>query len=96
MPGFQKISPNGPLRCASHLAACSLESKSLERNGPDAILQSWTNHSSFANGRLLKVHDGVRTIQGVTRGLNPLGALRVETETGRIEEIYSGDVISWT
>src|SRR5947207_3248151 len=45
-------------------------------------------------GRVIEIHDGVRQIKGVTRGLNALGALRVETD-GKIEEIYSGDVISW-
>jgi hypothetical protein len=35
-------------------------------------------------------------MKGVTRGLNPFGALRLETADGAIQEIYSGDVIAWT
>jgi BirA family transcriptional regulator, biotin operon repressor / biotin---[acetyl-CoA-carboxylase] ligase len=68
----------------------------FERGGPESIVEQWVAKSSFANGRRLKIDDGVRVIEGVTRGLNPLGALRLETSDGRMQEVYSGDVISWT
>ena len=68
----------------------------FERSGPATIIDLWTRHSSFANGRRLQVHDGFRTIEGTTRGLNPFGALRLETWDGEIEEVYSGDVVSWS
>jgi BirA family biotin operon repressor/biotin-[acetyl-CoA-carboxylase] ligase len=42
-----------------------------------------------------KGHDGVRRVAGVTCGLNPLGALRIEQPGGRVEEVYSGDVVNW-
>ncbi len=67
----------------------------FERKGPQGIIEQWTRCSSFANGRKIEVHDGVRRIAGTTRGLNPLGALRIEQTGGRIEEVYSGDVVSW-
>jgi len=67
----------------------------FERKGPGAIIDQWTRLSSFANGRKIEIDDGVRRIAGVTRGLNPLGALRVQREDGRIEEVYSGDLVSW-
>ncbi len=67
----------------------------FEQKGPRAIIDQWTRLSSFANGRKIEIHDGVRRIAGVTRGLNPLGALRVEQKDGRTEEVYSGDVVSW-
>lgn len=67
----------------------------FEQKGPRAIIDRWTRLSSFANGRKIEIHDGVRKIAGVTRGLNPLGALRVEQMDGRTEEVYSGDVVSW-
>jgi BirA family biotin operon repressor/biotin-[acetyl-CoA-carboxylase] ligase len=63
--------------------------------GPARIIERWMRQSSFANGRKIEIHDGVRRIAGVTRGLNPLGALRVEQKGGEIEEIYSGDLIVW-
>ena len=69
--------------------------REFERSGPAPIINQWTAHSSFAHGRHIEIDDGVRTIKGVTRGLNPLGALRVQTESGVVEEVYSGDVVSW-
>jgi BirA family biotin operon repressor/biotin-[acetyl-CoA-carboxylase] ligase len=65
------------------------------RKGPAAVIERWSRDSSFAEGRRLEVNDGVRTISGVTRGLNPLGALRIEQKDGRVEEVYSGDVVHW-
>jgi BirA family transcriptional regulator, biotin operon repressor / biotin---[acetyl-CoA-carboxylase] ligase len=67
----------------------------FERKGPRGIIDQWTRYSSFANGRRIEIHDGVRKITGVTRGLNALGALRIEQKAGQIEEVYSGDVVSW-
>jgi len=67
----------------------------LERKGPTGIIDQWTRFSSFANGRKIEVHDGVRKVGGVTRGLNPLGALRIEQKNGHIDEVYSGDVVAW-
>jgi BirA family transcriptional regulator, biotin operon repressor / biotin---[acetyl-CoA-carboxylase] ligase len=67
----------------------------FEQDGPRAIIDGWTRLSSFADGRKIVIHDGVRTISGVTRGLNPLGALRLEQPDGRTQEVYSGDVVSW-
>src|SRR5262250_322201 len=45
----------------------------FERKGPRSIIDQWTRFSSFANGRQIEIHDGVRKISGVTCGLNPLG-----------------------
>jgi BirA family biotin operon repressor/biotin-[acetyl-CoA-carboxylase] ligase len=67
----------------------------FERKGPRGIIEQWTRFSSFANGRKIEINDGVRRIAGITRGLNPLGALRIEQKGGRIEEVYSGDVVNW-
>jgi BirA family biotin operon repressor/biotin-[acetyl-CoA-carboxylase] ligase len=67
----------------------------FEKSGPGTIIDLWTRSSSFANGRRLEINDGFRTLEGTTRGLNAFGALRLETWDGKIEEIYSGDVVSW-
>src|SRR2546426_10968417 len=67
----------------------------FERKGPRKIIERWTSFSSFATGRRIEIHDGVRKITGVTRGLNALGALRIEQKSGQLEEVYSGDVVSW-
>jgi BirA family biotin operon repressor/biotin-[acetyl-CoA-carboxylase] ligase len=68
----------------------------LEQSGPAAIIEPWMRHSSFAMGRHLQVNDGFRMIEGVTRGLNASGAIRIETADGGIEEVYSGDVVAWS
>ena len=67
----------------------------FERRGPRSIIEQWTSFSSFATGRRIEIHDGVRKITGVTRGLNALGALRIEQKSGQLEEVYSGEVVSW-
>jgi len=63
--------------------------------GPASVVSEWTRHSSFANGRRIEITDGYRTVRGVTCGLNPVGALRVETSPGNVEDVYSGDLIQW-
>jgi hypothetical protein len=81
--------------------------RDFERKGPSGVIDQWTRYSSFANGRRIEIHDGVRRISGITRGLSPLGALRIEplpgssgrsgvTEKGGgYVEVYSGDVVAW-
>ena len=64
----------------------------FETEGAETIVGEWSRHSSFAVGRRLKLRDGAREIEGITRGLNSLGGLRIETLRG-IEEIYSGEVV---
>ena len=65
------------------------------KEGPGVIVSEWTNHSSFSSGRRVEISDGLRTVEGVTRGLNSIGALRVETAAGKVEEVYSGEVRKW-
>ena len=67
----------------------------FQSEGPETIVSEWTRHSSFAVGRRVQITDGLRTAEGITRGLNSFGALRVETASGRIEELYSGEVRDW-
>jgi len=63
--------------------------------GPEVIVSEWSRHSSFAEGRQVEIADGIRTVKGVTRGLNSIGALRVETANQGVVELYSGEVRSW-
>jgi BirA family biotin operon repressor/biotin-[acetyl-CoA-carboxylase] ligase len=65
------------------------------RRGPETIVDRWTQSSSFANGRFLEVRDGAACLSGRTDGLNRLGALRLRQPDGRVEEVYSGDVVRW-
>ena len=63
--------------------------------GPEVMVSEWTRHSSFATGRRVEIADGSRIVEGVTRGLNPFGGLRVETPNGQVQELYSGEVRKW-
>lgn len=68
----------------------------FQKEGPSAITVPWSRSSSFTEGRSIEVHDGFRSISGVTRGLQASGALRVEQADGSIEEVFSGDLIRWS
>jgi len=63
-----------------------------EAEGAQAMLIEWTARSSYAAGRRVRVHLGDETLDGITRGLEADGALRVETDAGEIRIIRAGDV----
>jgi BirA family biotin operon repressor/biotin-[acetyl-CoA-carboxylase] ligase len=56
------------------------------------ILNEWRQRSSYASGKLVRVATGEEIIQGVTRGLEDDGALRVETANGAVKIVHAGDV----
>jgi BirA family biotin operon repressor/biotin-[acetyl-CoA-carboxylase] ligase len=60
--------------------------------GAAMILGKWSERSSYATGKRVRVELGLETIEGVTRGLEPDGALRVETVEGEIKLVRAGDV----
>jgi BirA family biotin operon repressor/biotin-[acetyl-CoA-carboxylase] ligase len=64
-----------------------------EADGAEKIVAAWASRSSYANARLVQVTNGDETLQGVTRGIEPDGALRLETAAG-IRLIRAGDVTS--
>jgi len=67
----------------------------LQKDGGDkAVLQTWTDRSPYAEGKLIDVVNGEETFRGVTRGLEADGALRVETESAGIRVVRAGDVVS--
>lgn len=61
--------------------------------GSALTLSAWTTRSSYAEGRRVRVSLAAESFEGTTRGLEPDGALRVETD-GRIRIIRAGDIIS--
>lgn len=64
-------------------------------HGPDGtarIISEWESRSSFARGRRVRVALSEETFEGVTRGLDSDGALRVETDAGRVRIVHAGDV----
>ncbi|HEX9918570.1 MAG TPA: biotin--[acetyl-CoA-carboxylase] ligase, partial [Pyrinomonadaceae bacterium] len=60
--------------------------------GATAIVRDWSANSSYAAGKRVRVHAATETFDGTTRGLEPDGALRVETTTGEIRRVRAGDV----
>ncbi len=60
--------------------------------GAEMTLREWTTHSSFAEGKRVRVSVADATFEGRTRGLEPDGALRVETDAGEIGIVRAGDV----
>lgn len=63
-----------------------------ETDGPALILSEWTARSSYAEGKRVRVALGEEILEGVTRGLESDGALRVETNGGEIRTVRAGDV----
>jgi BirA family biotin operon repressor/biotin-[acetyl-CoA-carboxylase] ligase len=60
--------------------------------GPAEIIRQWCAHSSYCEGKLIRVVDGAEVLEGITRGLERDGALRVETHEGKIKVLRAGDV----
>jgi len=62
-----------------------------EIDGPSKIVAAWTSRSSYASGKRVQVANGDEVWQGITRGVEADGALRLETSDGtRI--VRAGDV----
>ena len=62
--------------------------------GAGKVVNDWAASSSYAAGRRVRVSLADETFEGTTRGLEPDGALRVETNTGEIKIVRAGDVTS--
>jgi BirA family biotin operon repressor/biotin-[acetyl-CoA-carboxylase] ligase len=61
-------------------------------SGEAETIRAWTSLSSYAQGRRVRVALNAETFEGWTRGLEPDGALRVETDQGEIRIIHAGDI----
>ncbi|MBC7931392.1 MAG: biotin--[acetyl-CoA-carboxylase] ligase [Rubrivivax sp.] len=60
--------------------------------GASHVVREWEAASSFAHDRRVRVALGGETFEGITRGLEPDGALRVETHDGQVRIVRAGDV----
>jgi BirA family biotin operon repressor/biotin-[acetyl-CoA-carboxylase] ligase len=60
--------------------------------GRAEIIRRWSANSSYAAGKRVRVHTATEIFDGTTRGLEPDGALRVETATGEIRIVRAADV----
>lgn len=61
-------------------------------NGAEKIRDEWTQRSSYAFGKNVRVVLENETIHGITQGIEENGALRVELATGEIRTVHAGDV----
>lgn len=59
---------------------------------PDRVIARWEELSSYARGCPVRVESSDGSIEGVTRGLTPRGALIVELSNGETRDIVSGEV----
>ena len=64
----------------------------LGAEGGARVVAAWEDASSFARGARVRVRLPEETFDGTTRGLEPDGALRVETDAGRLRVVRAGDV----
>jgi BirA family biotin operon repressor/biotin-[acetyl-CoA-carboxylase] ligase len=60
--------------------------------GQSEIIRDWSGNSSYAEGKRVRVNTPTGIFDGTTRGLEPDGALRVETATGEIKRVRAADV----
>lgn len=63
-----------------------------EAEGVRMTLAEWTERSSYAVGKRVRVELSDDAFEGLTRGLEPDGALRVETVEGETRIVRAGDV----
>lgn len=61
-------------------------------DGGAKIIAKWTANSSYANGKKVLVTSEEMSFEGLTRGLERDGALRVETDNGETIIVRAGDV----
>ena len=60
--------------------------------GAEHTIREWCAGSSYAVDRRVRVSLVGETFEGRTRGLESDGALRVETDNGKIRTVRAGDV----
>ena len=63
-----------------------------EADGATNIIRAWCAASSYTEGKRVRVETGAENFTGTTRGLEPDGALRVETDAGEMRVVRAGDV----
>jgi BirA family transcriptional regulator, biotin operon repressor / biotin---[acetyl-CoA-carboxylase] ligase len=64
----------------------------LLREGNAAIVREWSEASSYAQGKRVRVKAGERDYTGVTTGLDASGALKIRRDDGRQELLVAGEI----
>lgn len=63
-----------------------------EQDGPRSVRDRWTKASSYASGKSVLVRTAGEQLEGITRGIEGNGGLRVELPDGSIRIVQAGDV----
>ena len=63
-------------------------------DGPEMIVREWSARSSYGSGKRVRIANGEEILEGISRGLERDGALRVETDDEEIRIVRTGDVTS--
>jgi len=63
----------------------------LERGGAE-VLSRWERYSSLRNGARVRADLDGEILQGLFRGLTPLGEMRLEVEGGNVRRVAFGEV----
>lgn len=66
--------------------------KMLLAEGNGAVVKAFTELSSFARGKKIRVSSPAEQFEATTAGLEPSGALRVTREDGREETLVAGEI----
>jgi len=61
-------------------------------DGSSSVTERFTQISSYALGKKVRVTNGNETYVGVTAGLRPEGLLQVQREDGAVVTVFAGDV----
>ena len=64
----------------------------LLREGSSSVTERFTQVSSYALGKKVRVTNGNEIYVGVTAGLRPEGLLQVQREDGAVVTVFAGDV----
>ena len=62
------------------------------RDGPSSIIERFTQVSSYARGKRVRVSNGSESYVGLTAGLRPEGLLQVQQDDGTLTTVLAGDV----
>lgn len=63
-----------------------------QEQGANEVILAWSQRSSYAHGQRVRVTDSGTQVDGITRGLDLEGGLRLETDNGEMKTIRAGDV----
>lgn len=61
-------------------------------SAPSEVIARWESMSSYARGCEVRIESEDEVIEGITRGLAPSGAIKVEIDGGKLREIVSGEI----